>query len=120
MKIFDPTKPARTREGKTARIICTDVDSTSWKIIALVRMDDVETAISYTKYGEFYSSGTESRHDLFNIEPETEIEKYDEPAIMAAFEKTISEVFSIPSVKQFITDAFVDNLRGGRPSCNTD
>ena len=53
-----------TREGKPARIICTDVKGASYSVLALVDRGDYEAPTLYTKKGE-YSLGTEGSYDLF-------------------------------------------------------
>lgn len=65
---FDPTKPVRTRDGKPARIICTDYlpeDGDKW-IIALVEDDGPERIIIYEENGMFVGP-KEHGHDLINI-----------------------------------------------------
>lgn len=65
---FDPTKPVQTRDGRRARIICTDRDSI-YSIVALVREPNGEESVSsYTKYGRSipHYGGTSSK-DLINI-----------------------------------------------------
>ena len=56
-----------TRDGKKARIICTDkkgVDST-FPIVALVDFGDREDICQYTENGYFIYDGRESKNDLF-------------------------------------------------------
>ncbi len=57
-----------TRDGKKARIICTDRKATGnrYTIVALVTNEDgFEDIYRYTKDGKFSDSGTESTLDLF-------------------------------------------------------
>lgn len=58
---FDPTKPVQTRDGREARIICTDAKG-DYPIIALVGPDEIL---------RFYDSGGKSyyysENDLINI-----------------------------------------------------
>ena len=43
MTKFDPTKPVQTRDGREARIICTDVERKGdWPIVALIKTSDGE------------------------------------------------------------------------------
>lgn len=62
---FDPTKPVQTRNGRAARIICTDVKG-EWPIIALVTDGQRETVLSYKKSGSAYDDKREDRSDLVN------------------------------------------------------
>ena len=69
MTNFDPTKPVQTRDGRPARIICTDKDQLQYSIVALVRdLSGVEVAKSYTATGQYHSgAGALSSSDLVNI-----------------------------------------------------
>lgn len=49
-KPFDPTKPVQTRDGRKARIICTDAAS-PLPIVALVTDKGVEYPTVFTKEG---------------------------------------------------------------------
>ena len=60
----NPSRKVVTREGKPARIICTDVKGVSYSVLALVDKGDYEAPTLYTKKGE-YSLGTEGSYDLF-------------------------------------------------------
>ena len=62
--LVNPSRKIVTREGKPARIICTDVKGASYSILALVDKGDYEAPTLYTKKGE-YSLGTEGSYDLF-------------------------------------------------------
>lgn len=78
MKPFDPTKPVQTRDGRKARIICTDrnyqVGVHRWPIVAIIEgsSDDV---MSYHENGLAHFSGT-SGADLINIPAEFEFERW--------------------------------------------
>ena len=62
--LANPSKKIITKEGKPARIICTDVKGTSYSVLALVDKGDYEGPALYTKKGE-YNLGTECSYDLF-------------------------------------------------------
>lgn len=62
--LANPSKKIVTREGKDARIICTDVKGASYSVLALVDKGDYEVPTLYTKKGE-YNLGTECSYDLF-------------------------------------------------------
>lgn len=70
-KVFDPTKPAQTRDGRAARIICTDRQGQNHgNIVALVGHDD--TVYTYRSDGKWAPSVTEfNPNDLVNV-PEKE------------------------------------------------
>lgn len=54
-----------TREGKNARILCTDYSNGAYPIIALYEWNERELCCTYTIDGTFFGSGKESNHDLF-------------------------------------------------------
>ena len=62
--LANPSRKIVTKEGKPARIICTDVKGASYSVLALVDKGDYEAPALYTKKGE-YSLGTEGSYDLF-------------------------------------------------------
>lgn len=67
MKPFDPTKPCRTRNGKSARIICTDAKG-SKPIIALISdCTGVEIMSRYCSDGLRLTTGEKCMGDLINI-----------------------------------------------------
>ncbi|NIA67799.1 hypothetical protein HBA54_04275 [Pelagibius litoralis] len=73
---FDPTKPVQTRDGRKARIICTDRRTTVYSILALITENDgYEYIESYTKAGHRYGDEDcdSCSVDLINIpeEPKT-------------------------------------------------
>lgn len=66
-KPFDPTKPVQTREGRPARIICTDRSHPDFPIIALVTgLDGRETFATFTTQGKFFAL-SESSLNLVNV-----------------------------------------------------
>lgn len=72
---FDPTKPVQTREGKKARIVCTDVygSGTNENICALIKTPDWEYSLIYKNNGKYFSSG-DSELDLINIPEEKKLD----------------------------------------------
>lgn len=71
-KKFDPTKPVQTRDGRAARIICTDrktKDDSS--IVALVTVTpditESETTLIFTTDGCISVDGIEHPIDLINV-----------------------------------------------------
>lgn len=62
--MFDPTKPVQTRDGRKARIICTDRKG-ELPIVALIG-DDEARLMFYTSMGLFFENDV-SRNDLINI-----------------------------------------------------
>lgn len=52
---FDPTKPVQTRDGKPARIICTNRQH-SLSIVALINDNGTETVHTFTPLGECWGS----------------------------------------------------------------
>lgn len=71
MTDFDPNWPHGhvTRDGRKARIICTDRKGKDYSIIALAQRasgDNEEITLSYTSEGKYHADGTDSGADLFN------------------------------------------------------
>jgi len=72
MADFDPTKPVQTRDGRSARILCTDRISDAGNIVALVRIGrGVERVLTYYAAGHILEDGRKSHSDLVNV-PERE------------------------------------------------
>lgn len=69
---FDPTKPVRTRDGRAARIICTDRCDGLYPIVALVVGGEGRESIEvYTSDGRWDAPlKNEHPRDLFNIPEE--------------------------------------------------
>lgn len=63
----NPQRKIVTRDGRQARIICTDVDSENAPIVALIKDKDTgrEMALFFTKYGKYYATTQDSNADLF-------------------------------------------------------
>ena len=67
MNKLDPTKPVRTRDGKPARIICTDAKS-SYPIVALVMLtNENRESICFYKEDGLYNGIEDHENDLVNI-----------------------------------------------------
>jgi hypothetical protein len=66
-KTFDPTKPVETRDGRAARIICTDKKG-GCPILALVETN-LKGGREYTQYynNDGSSAGGVTREDLVNV-----------------------------------------------------
>lgn len=65
---FDPTKPVQTRDGRKARIICTDAKKKQPIVALVLRSDGTEDVVYHNANGFYYPrSGAESEHDLINI-----------------------------------------------------
>lgn len=80
-KPFDPTRPVQTRDGRKARIICTDVFKArdpDHKILALIAgsIDGNEVAAVYTTSGRFLGDDAQSPADLVNV-PDTVHQYYN-------------------------------------------
>jgi len=63
---FDPSKPVQTRDGRPARILCTDVKNDQFPICAAFWRNGVELADLFARDGKFYSDH-ECNSDLINI-----------------------------------------------------
>jgi hypothetical protein len=72
-KPFDVTKPVQTRDGRKARIICTDRDHIDGSIVALIQQSNgphegEETILSHFKDGCWTTpNGKPHSNDLINI-----------------------------------------------------
>lgn len=66
---FDPTKPVRTRDGRPARIVCSDVKSErGYTVVAVITDDDgYEITDTYQANGYAFSHGQQRDHDLVNV-----------------------------------------------------
>ena len=54
--LTNPSKKVVTREGKPARIICTNRLSENYPVVALVHDGDCEKCYSYTQSGKLYTT----------------------------------------------------------------
>lgn len=64
--IKDPSRKVVTRDGRIARIVCTDrVSEKGYLLLALVMTDGHECVYTYNTYGQFYSGDTNHALDLF-------------------------------------------------------
>lgn len=73
---FDPTKPVQTRDGRPARILCTDYDNGQYPIVGIVRMADGRSSLrTFTRNGTaVVGLRKETDNDLVNVP--TQEEKY--------------------------------------------
>lgn len=73
---IDLTKPVQTRDGRKARILCTDMVNPHYPVAAVVTFaDGIEVARMYTRdgyFGRFVDSL--SANDLVNVPPEPQVE----------------------------------------------
>lgn len=69
MSKLDLTKPVQLRDGRKARIICTDRVSDHYPVLALIPdTDGKEYSESYTVEGKLYTHGSgNSQMDLVNV-----------------------------------------------------
>lgn len=62
----NPSRKVITRDGREARIICTDRKDLNYSIVALIDKENrAEQVITFTKDGKFDLTITESSFDLF-------------------------------------------------------
>ena len=63
--LANPSRKVVTRDGRKARIICTDMKSTTYPVVALIENgSDYEQLTTFSKNGE-YAVNESSRSDLF-------------------------------------------------------
>ena len=61
----NPSRKVVTREGKPARIICTDAKSEKYQVVALVtKKDEIESLATFDTSGKYWS-GCNDHLDLF-------------------------------------------------------
>ena len=53
---FDPTKPVQTRDGRKARIICTDLNNPAFRIVAVIDHPGGEYVETYYSNGYKWES----------------------------------------------------------------
>ncbi len=64
--LANPSKKVVTRDGRSVRIVCTDMKNTSYPIVALITDKEVgEFSIEYTSDGKFRDLNIEYTFDLF-------------------------------------------------------
>ena len=61
----NPSRKVETREGKPARIICTDAKSEKYQVVALVTKKDGQESLATFETSGKYCSGYNSHLDLF-------------------------------------------------------
>lgn len=72
MKMFDPTRPVKTVDGRKVRITTTDSENKLFPITALVENPDdkKEYSFRYTIDGKHNQDGSYSDNDLINVDSE--------------------------------------------------
>lgn len=74
---LDLNKPVQTRDGRKARIICTDKKGTKFSIVALWEMVEGKEIINvYTENGKARSNEVDSPDDLINVPEERWVNLY--------------------------------------------
>ena len=94
-KLLDLTKPVYTKDGKPARIICTDANCNQ-PIVTLVKNDDgTEFLSTYTKEGHFYTH-KESDYDLINVTRKSLIDRFE--SLQALAQATVDDLRKVKGV----------------------
>jgi hypothetical protein len=73
---LDLSKSIQTRDGRTARIVCTDVKDSKFPILALVRHPDLperEIVQTYSADGFFNEAKSLNPNDLVNVPESSEL-----------------------------------------------
>lgn len=52
--VKNPARPIVTRDGRAARVLCTDRISDTWPVVALVRDEEGEEVRTFHENGECY------------------------------------------------------------------
>lgn len=74
-KPVDLTKPVQTRDGRAARILCTDRKHLDCPVVALVLVDGSELVRSFYPDGRYLGGGAND-NDLVNVPPKVVSEAY--------------------------------------------
>lgn len=75
--MIDLTKPVQTRDGRKARVICTDMEGGSERIVALItNRSGGEHPLSYFKNGSYYNDDDSNNTDLINTPEELWVNVY--------------------------------------------
>ena len=88
----NPSRKVVTRDGREARIICTDMNYKNHPIVAIIANDnDTENVYTYTKYSEWDNYGS-ATYDLF-FAPEKDkervtVERFD-PNTLKPYDKLL-------------------------------
>ena len=69
----NPSRKVITRDGKSARIICTNRLDENYPVLALVRNEDYEMCYSYTTFGKLYTNQNICRELDLLFAPEKKI-----------------------------------------------
>ena len=106
--LANPSRKVVTRDGRNARIICTDMKSTTYPVVALIEDGSgYEHLFTFSKNGE-YAVNESSRNDLFFAPEKHEgwvsihrgsISGYYTDGIFDSEEKAKERVGSIATVK---------------------
>jgi hypothetical protein len=79
--MFDPNKPVQTRDGKPARIVCTDGKNPSRPLVALITYTGLAGNVTVESAGFYNRNGRvceniENDDDLVNIPEEVTVERW--------------------------------------------
>ena len=91
--LANPSRKVVTRNGRNARIVCTDRNINNFPIVALIQLynDSDEEVLTYTKDGE-YEVDKSTRYDLF-FAPEKDKERVTverfEPNTLKPYDKVL-------------------------------
>ena len=86
--IANPNKKVITREGKDARIICTDAKSEKYQVVALVTKKGGQEILATFDTSGKYRSGYNSHLDLFFATEKPKVERFD-PKTLQIFDKVL-------------------------------
>ena len=87
--LANPTKRLITRDGCYARIICTDVKSEKYQVVALVTKKGGQEILATFDTSGKYRSGYNSHLDLFFATEKPKVERFD-PKTLQPFDKVLA------------------------------
>ena len=86
--LANPSRKLVTRDGRRVRVICTDMKSTTYPVVALIENGSgYEQLTTFSKNGE-YAVNESSRSDLF-FAPEKDKEQRFNPKTLKPFDKVL-------------------------------
>lgn len=73
-KTFDPTKPVQTRDGRAARIVCTDYKAINGESLCVLITAENGRESFYSHFADgSFEKGSLSQHDLVNLPEKREV-----------------------------------------------
>jgi hypothetical protein len=72
--MVDWTKPIQTKDGRKARVICTDVNNVDYPIVCIIKVDGIEYPFPFTNNGNFHIGINGLNNDIINVPEKRTVE----------------------------------------------